>query len=39
MGHNFYALKLAFKEMYYRTGGKLPTWGIPFAELVADSLV
>jgi len=39
MGHTFYAMKLAFKEMYYRTGGKIPSWGIPLSELVADTLV
>ncbi len=39
MGHIFYGMKLAFKEMYYRTGGKIPSWGIPLSELVADSLV
>ncbi len=39
MGHIFYAMKLAFKEMYYRTGGKIPSWGIPFSELVADTLI
>ena len=39
MGYTFYAMKLAFKEMYYRTGGKIPSWGIPLSELVADTLV
>jgi sulfide:quinone oxidoreductase len=39
MGYPFYAMKLAFKEMYYRTGGKIPSWGIPLSELVADTLV
>jgi sulfide:quinone oxidoreductase len=39
MGYAFYAMKLAFKEMYYRTGGKIPSWGIPLSELVADTLV
>ncbi len=39
MGHIFYGMKLAFKEMYYRTGGKIPSWGIPLSELVADTLV
>ncbi len=33
------AMKLAFKEMYYRTGGKIPSWGVPLSELVADTLV
>lgn len=39
MGRTFYAMKLAFKEMYYRTGGKIPAWGIPLSQLVADNLV
>jgi len=39
MGYTFYAMKLAFKEMYYRTGGKIPSWGIPLSELVADTLI
>jgi len=39
MGHTFYAMKLAFKEMYYRTGGKIPSWGIPLSELVAETIV
>ncbi len=39
MGYTFYAMKLAFKEMYYRTGGKIPFLGIPLSELVADTLV
>ncbi len=38
MGYVYYALKLAFKESYYRTGGKPPTWGIPLTELVAERL-
>ncbi|MGD0918966.1 MAG: hypothetical protein ABSB22_21180 [Thermodesulfobacteriota bacterium] len=39
MGYTFYAMKLAFKEVYYRTGGKIPSWGIPLSELVPDTLV
>jgi sulfide:quinone oxidoreductase len=38
MGYIYYALKIGFKEMYFRTGGKPPTWGIPFTELVAERL-
>ncbi|MEJ2635821.1 MAG: FAD-dependent oxidoreductase [Calditrichia bacterium] len=36
MGYTYYAMKLAFKEMYFRTGGKPPTWGIPLTEFVAE---
>jgi sulfide:quinone oxidoreductase len=36
MGYLYYAMKIAFKEMYFRTGGMPPNWGIPAAELVAD---
>jgi sulfide:quinone oxidoreductase len=38
MGFTYYAMKLAFKEMYFRTGGKIPTWGVPLTELVADHI-
>jgi sulfide:quinone oxidoreductase len=38
MGYLYYALKLGFKEMYFRTGGKPPSWGIPATELVAEGL-
>jgi sulfide:quinone oxidoreductase len=36
MGYLYYALKLAFKEMYFMTGGKPPQWGVPVTELVAE---
>ncbi len=36
MGYMYYALKIAFKEMYFRTGGKPPAWGIPLTELIAE---
>ncbi len=39
MGYTYYALKIAFKEMYFRTGGKPPSWGLPLTELVAEKLV
>lgn len=39
MGYRYYALKLAFKEMYFRTGGKPPGWGMPLTEIVAESPV
>jgi sulfide:quinone oxidoreductase len=38
MGYVYYALKIGFKEMYFRSGGKPPTWGVPFTELVAERL-
>jgi sulfide:quinone oxidoreductase len=38
MGYMYYALKLAFKESYYQTGGKPPTWGIPLTEVIAEGL-
>lgn len=37
MGYRYYALKLGFKEMYFRTGGKPPGWGMPLTEFVAES--
>ena len=39
MGYTPHALKMGFKQMYYTTGGKIPTWGIPFSEFVADHTV
>ena len=36
MGYLFYAMKIAFKEMYFHTGGKPPSWGIPLTELLAE---
>jgi sulfide:quinone oxidoreductase len=36
MGYTYFALKMAFKEMYFRTGGKPPSWGVPLTELVAE---
>ncbi len=37
MGASFYAMKMAFKELYFRTGGAPPTWGIPLTEALADN--
>ena len=39
MGHVIFALKLAFKEMYYRTGGKPSRWGLPLTELLTEHLL
>ena len=39
MGHMIFALKLAFKEMYYRTGGKPSRWGLPLTELFIEHLL
>ena len=36
MGYIYYAMKMAFKEMYFHTGGKPPTWGIPLTEMIAE---
>ncbi|UQX11287.1 hypothetical protein [Candidatus Mycobacterium methanotrophicum] len=36
MGHAPYAMKLAFKEMYFRTGGKPPAFGVPASHLLMD---
>ena len=38
-GHMIFALKLAFKEMYYRTGGKPSSWGLPLTELLTEHLL
>ena len=29
-------LKMGFKNMYYTLGGKVPSWGMPFSELIGD---
>ncbi|WP_249010413.1 NAD(P)/FAD-dependent oxidoreductase [Conexibacter sp. DBS9H8] len=36
MGYAAYAMKMAFKEMYFRTGGKPVSWGMPFTEFTMD---
>jgi len=36
MGYTPHALKMGFKTAYYSTGGKIPTWGLPLSELIAD---
>ncbi len=36
IGHAPYAMKLAFKEMYFRTGGRPPALGVPATHLVMD---
>jgi len=38
MGFAPYAMKLAFKETYFRTGGKPPALGIPATHLLMDHL-
>ncbi len=39
MGYTPHALKMGFKTVYYTTGGKVPTWGLPLSELVGDHTV
>ncbi len=36
LGHAPYAMKLAFKEMYFRTGGRPPSFGVPVTHLLMD---
>lgn len=36
MGITPYMMKIGFKTMYKTLGGKVPSWGMPFAKLVAD---
>jgi sulfide:quinone oxidoreductase len=38
MGYAAWAMKMAFKEMYFRTGGKPASWGMPLSEVVMDHL-
>jgi sulfide:quinone oxidoreductase len=37
-GHIPHTLKMAHKEMFFRRGGKVPDWGVPFAEWTAEHL-
>lgn len=39
MGYTPHALKMGFKTMYYSQGGKIPSWGMPLSELIADHTV
>jgi sulfide:quinone oxidoreductase len=39
MGYAFYAMKMAFKEMYFRTGGNVPSWGMPLTEIIGDHVL
>jgi len=36
IGYTPHMLKMGFKEMYYSLGGKIPRWGLPMSEFVAD---
>lgn len=38
-GFSYYAMKIAFKEMYFHNGGKVPYWGIPMTEMLADEVI
>lgn len=33
-----HTLKMAHKEMFFRRGGRVPDWGVPFAEWTAEHL-
>ncbi|PSR25092.1 MAG: pyridine nucleotide-disulfide oxidoreductase [Sulfobacillus thermosulfidooxidans] len=36
--HVVYLLKAQYKEMFFRTKGKVPDWGIPLADFMANNL-
>ena len=36
MGYTPHMLKMGFKAMYYTLGGKIPSWGLPLSENIAD---
>jgi len=38
MGYAPWAMKMAFKEMYFRSGGKPVSWGMPVTEKAMDHL-
>lgn len=39
MGYTPHALKMGFKAMYYTLGGKIPSWGLPISEQIADHTI
>lgn len=39
MGYTPHMLKMGFKSMYYTLGGKIPGWGLPLSELIADHTI
>lgn len=39
MGYTPHALKMGFKAMYYTLGGKIPSWGLPVTERIADHTI
>lgn len=39
MGYTPHMLKMGFKSMYYTLGGKIPSWGLPVSEFLADHTV
>ena len=38
MGYAPWAMKMAFKQMYFRSGGKPVSWGMPVTEVAMDRL-
>ena len=36
MGHVPYAQKIAYKELFFRSGGRVPNWGLPFAKWATE---
>lgn len=38
MGRLPYAQKMAYKEMFFRHGGRIPNWGLPLAEWSAEHI-
>lgn len=38
MGHLPFLLKMQYKNMFFRTQGKMPDWGLDFAELMAEKI-
>lgn len=39
MGYTPYMLKMGFRTMYQTLGGKVPSWGMPLAEIVGDHTI
>ena len=38
MGHMPFLLKMQYKNLFFRTQGKMPDWGLDFSELMAEKI-
>ncbi|MEJ2479581.1 MAG: pyridine nucleotide-disulfide oxidoreductase, partial [Acidihalobacter sp.] len=38
MGHTPFLLKMQYKNLFFRTQGKMPDWGLDFSQLMAEKI-